>query len=154
MALQQSGCRHASVQEPHGTRQIRCDVPVRLQDTPGSNGCITFQQFSRLVRLPIPLTLSKSAALARDMLVAKFINKLKAAVALRREQQLSPPSPSQPTSLPASVVRYSAGARSPAGSHSSTAAIAQGTPPRSPLQAGTSGGAASGSKAGSAAALP
>ena len=147
MALQQSRCAPAPIQESHGTRQSRCELPVRLQDTPGSNGCITFQQFSRLVRLPIPLTLSKSAALARDMLVAKFINKLKSAVALRREQKLSPPSSSQPT-LPASGVLYSTGARS------STATIAQGTPPRSPLQAGTSGGAASGSKAGSAAALP
>ena len=55
-----------------------------MQETPSNGGCITCAQFSRLLRLPLPTNLSKSAALQRDMLVYKFINKLKAAVAARR----------------------------------------------------------------------
>ena len=55
-----------------------------LQENPGSFGSITFPQFSRLLRMPVPTDLAKSAALARDLLVFQFITKLKAAVAASR----------------------------------------------------------------------
>lgn len=56
-----------------------------LQESKGGASSITFEQFSKLLRLPVPENLDKSGGLARDMLVHKFVKKLKDAVAQRRD---------------------------------------------------------------------
>ena len=56
-----------------------------LQEAKRPSGAITFEQFSKLLRLPIPDNLDKTGGLARDMLVHKFIKKLKAAVLARHQ---------------------------------------------------------------------
>ena len=45
----------------------------------GHSADITFKQFSRLIRLPVPKALSKAAAVHRNTLVKQFLTKLKAA---------------------------------------------------------------------------
>jgi hypothetical protein len=81
---------------------VVCGVPPKVthgaapQENAGNSTSITFQQFSVLLRLPIPSNLAKFAALQRNVLVQRFVSKLRAAVAARRAQ-LSPPGPSCPS---------------------------------------------------------